>query len=60
MVEILYFSVSKIAERWDCSADKASRVFEKLRGPSRSGFLDRLRGRKRNRKYSIIRIHPTL
>jgi hypothetical protein len=58
---IQYFSVSAIAERWQCSTDKAARMLENFRGEE--GFLDLGSGedvRKHKRRYSIIRIHPTL
>ena len=61
MEAVQFFSVAAVAERWGVSEDKAARVLEKFRG--RTGFLDLGHGenvRKRKRRYSIIRIHPTL
>jgi hypothetical protein len=57
--EIQYYSVSRLAIRWGFSETKVSRLLERYRG--RKGFLDFGQGdRRRKRKYSIIRIHPTL
>jgi hypothetical protein len=54
-----FFSVSRIAVRWDCSESKVTRMVEKYRG--RKGFLDLGHGdQKRKRKYAIIRIHSVL
>jgi hypothetical protein len=59
MEEIVYYSVSKLSERWGFSETKVSRLLEKFRG--HAGFLDFGDGNRRNkRKYSIIRIHPML
>jgi hypothetical protein len=59
--EIVYFSVSAIAKRWNCSANKVISVLEEHRGEK--GFMDlgspeNLRTHKR--RYSIIRVHPAL
>jgi hypothetical protein len=58
--ELVYYNVSRIAKRWACSEDKVSRVLEKYRG--RAGFMDLAGGTlvRRKRRYSIIRIHPSL
>lgn len=58
--EIQFLSVAAIAQRWGCSEDKAARVLKKYRG--RSGFMDLGSGnaRRRKRRYSIVRIHPSL
>jgi hypothetical protein len=59
--EPFYWSVSRIAQRLDCSTDKATRLLEQYRG--QEGFLDLGSPedvRKHKRRYSIIRVHPTL
>ena len=54
-----YYSVKRIAERWDLSEDKVSRDLELYRG--RDGFMDRgSPGSRFRRKRALIRIHPTL
>ena len=54
-----YWSVKRIAERWNCSDDKILRELEKYRG--RDGFMDLgSPGSRYTRKYAIPRIHPTL
>ena len=61
MDALQYFSVSAIATRWQCSTDKVARMLERFR--AETGFLDLGSGenvRKHKRRYSIIRIHPTL
>jgi hypothetical protein len=61
MDALQYFSVSAIAERWQCSTDKAARMLENFRGEQ--GFLDLGSAgnlKKHTRKYSIIRVHPEL
>lgn len=59
--KVIYFSTSAIAERWGCSPDKVTSVLEGHRGEK--GFMDlgspeNLKTHKR--RYSIVRIHPTL
>jgi len=56
-----FYSVARIAKRWGLSEDKVTRVVEKYRdhpGLKDWGSLENVR--KRKRRYSIIRIHPTL
>jgi hypothetical protein len=59
--KVVYFSVSAIAERWCCSANKVISILEGHRGEK--GFMDlgspeNLKTHKR--RYSILRIHPSL
>jgi hypothetical protein len=59
--EIVFYSTSAIATRWNCSANKVISVLEGHRGEK--GFMDlgspeNLRTHKR--RYSIIRVHPAL
>ena len=59
--KVIYFSTSAIAERWCCSANKVISILEGHRGEK--GFMDlgsleNLKTHKR--RYSIIRVHPTL
>ena len=54
-----FWSIKRVAERWDVSEDKAARELEKYRG--RDGFMDQgSHGSRFRRKRAIIRIHPTL
>jgi hypothetical protein len=58
---LTYFTPTAIAERWSVSTDTVLRRLEKYRG--RTGFMDLGIGysvRRRKRRYSIIRVHPTL
>jgi hypothetical protein len=60
--ELVYYNVAGIAKRWNCSPGKVSKVLERFRG--RRGFMDLAGGallrRRSKRRYSIVRIHPTL
>jgi hypothetical protein len=60
-VKITYYSVAAIAERWALSTDKVSRVLEAYRDdPGYKDFGSPGDTRRHTRKYSIVRIHPTL
>jgi hypothetical protein len=54
-----FWSVKRVAERWDVSKDTAARRLEVYRG--REGFIDLgSPGSRFKRKKANIKIHPTL
>jgi hypothetical protein len=58
---VVFFSVAAISQRWGVGLDKTARVLEPYRG--RVGFLDLgspENVRTHKRRYSIVKIHPTL
>jgi hypothetical protein len=59
--DVQFFSVSAIASRWAVSEDTVARRLEQFRGEQ--GFLDLGTPedvKKHKRRYSVVRIHPTL
>ena len=53
----LFYTVQQIAERWQCDAEKVSRIFQNDPGVMDIGSpADK---RKRKRKYRILRISAT-